>query len=172
MDFFAPVYWLMWVFSILGGFDFTDWQDFAPLLTLVVGIIGALMIAGSPHNKASPALVGLMSLLSLWPVVPQMGLFWLAHEFQRVHHGAWPQVMIDDPKNQLGHTSAHYDALFHAVNYLHAFAGAYLLLFFTLFGFLRSRFSRRCQWLFIAICVDCVLIFCFDPGNLYAWWLD
>lgn len=172
MEFFAPVYWLMWVFLILGGFTFTDWQDFAPLLSLLVGIVGALIIAGSPSKKASPALVGLMSLLSLWPVVPQLGLFLLAREFQRVHHGAWPQVMIDDPKDRLGHTSAHYDGLFHAVNYLHAFAGAYLLLFFVLFALLRPRFSRRCMGLFIALCVDSMLIFLFDPGHLIAWWLD
>lgn len=172
MGFFALLWWLSWVFAIFFGFTFTDLPDYGPFLTLFVGLWGAFVLAVSPPKRASPALVALMSLLALWPVVPHMGLFFLARELQRFNNGAWPQVMVDDPKNRLGHVSPQYDALFHAVNYLEAFAGAWLVLFFTLFLALRSRFSRACQYLFIALVVDSMLVFIFDPGNLYAWWLD
>ncbi len=84
------------------SFDFTDWQDFLPLVSLIVGIGGACLLFHSPQKKATPGLIALMSLLSLWPILPNLGLLFLARELQHLS-GHWPQVMADDPKNWFGH---------------------------------------------------------------------
>ncbi len=158
-------------FSIFFAFDFADWQDFLPLASLVIGIGGACWLYRSPQKRATPGLIALMSLLSLWPLLPNLGLLLLALELQKTS-GAWPQVMADDPKNWIGHATPLYDALFHLVAYLEAFSGAWMIIFVAIFFAAKPKFTVAQQRAFIGLNVISALIFLFDPGNLYAWWLD
>lgn len=159
------------LFLVFTGFTFTDLQDFAPLFSLVIGLMGAGIIWNSPPKKASLALIFLMCLLSLWPILPNIGLYFMAHQIQSIQ-GTWPQVMVDDPKNWYGHATPQFDVLFNLVGYLEAFSGAWMVVFFTLLYGARSRFTSV-QWrLFVGLVIIMILIFLLDPGHLYAWWLD
>lgn len=171
MDLFLLLWLVGRVFSIFLNFTFTDLEDFMPLFTLIIGIILAFRLNASPQKPASAALIASMLLLSLWPILPNSSLFFMARELQSVH-GAWPQVMADDPKLWLGAVSPHYDALFHLTGYLEAFAGAWMVLFLTLFFALKPRFLPVWRRVFIGLCGFSLLVFLFDPGALFAWWLD
>ena len=157
--------------SIFGGFTFTDAMDFAPLLTLVLGLVGVVWICRSLRAKLSLPLFAALLFLSLWPLLPNFGLLFMARELQSVR-GSWPQVMVDDPKGLCGHVSARFDSLFHLVNYLDAFSGALMVVFLALFFAVRSRLSSVQRWLCLSSMFICLLVVCVDPGNLYAWWLD
>ena len=158
-------------FSIFFDFDFTDWQDFLPLASLVIGIGGACWLYHSTRKRATPGLIALMSLLSLWPLLPNLGLFFLAREVQHLG-GTWPQVMVDDPKNWYDDASPLYQHLFHIVAYLEAFSGAWMIVFVAVFFAAKPKFTVGWRRFFTAFTIISVLIFLFDPGNLYAWWLD
>ena len=158
-------------FSLFFGFNFADWQDFLPLASLIVGLAGAAMLAPKRDKRAMPALVALMVLLSLWPLLPNCGLLFLARELQTMT-GAWPQVMADDPKNWLGHATPRYDALFHVVAYLEAFSGAWMLIFPAIFLAAKPKITVGWRRVFLALFVASLVVFVIDPGNLYAWWLD
>lgn len=157
--------------QVFTGFTFTDAEDFAPLLTLVVGLIGVALIRRPSQSKASFPLIALLLVLSLWPLLPNFGLFFMARELQSVD-GSWPQVMVDDPKNLYGHVSARFDALFHLVNYLEAFSGAWMVVFLALFFAVKSRLSSRQIRLCLGLMVISLFLVLADLGNLYAWWLD
>lgn len=137
----------------------------------MVGIGGACWQTRTPQKKATPALIALMSLLSLWPLLPTLGLFLLARELQSVS-GNWPQVMVDDPKNWFGHTTPLYDSLFHIVDYLEAFSGAWMLVFIAIFFAAKPKLTVVWRRIFVGLMMISVLVFLFDPGNLTAWWLD
>lgn len=157
--------------SIFTGFTFTDAEDFAPLLALVVGLVGVVLIRRSAQGKASFPLLSLLLLLSLWPLLPNFGLFFMARELQAVD-GSWPQVMLDDPKNLYGHVSPLFDSLFHLVNYLEAFSGAWMVVFWALFFAVKSRLSsKQCRFCLGLMFISLFLVLA-DLGNLYAWWLD
>ena len=164
---------LLWfrVISIFTGFTFTDIEDFGPLLSLIIGLIAVALVCCKTQEKASYGLIALMVLLSLWPLLPNLGLYFLAREVQ-ARFGSWPQVMIDDPKNLYGHVSPHYNALFHLVDYLEAFSGAWMVIFLSLFFGAKSCFSRTQQRLFLGLMLASVFLVLIDPGNLYAWWMD
>ena len=162
---------LMRPFSMFFDFDFTNWQDFLPLVSLIVGIGGACLLARTPQKKATPALIILMSLLSLWPLLPDLGLFCLAREIQRLS-GHWPQVMVDDPKNWFGHATPLYDGLFHVVAYLEAFSGAWMIVFWTLFFAAKPKLAANWRRIFVGLTLISILVCLLDPGNLAAWWLD
>lgn len=157
--------------SVFTGFTFTDVEDFTPILSLVIGVFGVFLIRRSPTSKATLPLISLLLVLSLWPLLPNFGLFFMARELQSVH-GSWPQVMVDDPKNLYGHVSPHFDKLFHVVNYLEAFSGAWMAIFIALFFAAKPRLSpsqyRLCSGLMILSLFTVIV----DPGNLYAWWMD
>ena len=158
------------VMQIFTGFTFTDAEDFAPLLTLLIGGICVFLIHRSKREKVSAMLFAALLLLSLWAILPNLGLFFMARELQSVS-GNWPQVMVDDPKNRYG-LSPQFDALFHLTNYLHAFSGAWMIIFFALFFTIQARLSLLQKRAVIALFGASMLIVIFDPGNLYAWWLD
>lgn len=159
------------VFSIFFGFDFTDAIDYAPLLCLIIGVAGAVCLSRTRHQSATFGLVALMCLLSLWPVLPNFSLFLMARELQSVT-GAWPQVMVDDPKNWLGHATPGFDAWFSVTAYLEAFSGAWMIVFWSIFFAAKEKFTVAQRRLFIGLTVIATLFFLFDPGDLYAWWLD
>ena len=159
------------VIQIFAGFDFTDAVDFGPVITLFIGLLGVCCIYYSPKKKASLPLILPLVLLSLWPLLPNFGLLFMAREFQSVQ-GAWPQVMVDDPKNLYGGISPQFDALFHLTNYLEAFSGAWMVIFFTLFFAIQSRLSLMQKRVIITLSCFSALTVLFDPGNLYAWWMD
>ena len=168
---FALILFLFRPFLIFLNFDFTDWQDFLPMVSLIVGIGGACWLFHSPQKKATPALIVLMSLMSLWPLLPNLGLFFLARELQSIS-GHWPQVMSDDPKNWFGHATPLYDSLFRVVDYLDAFSGAWMIIFVAIFFAAKPKFSVSWRRVFIGLTIVSVLVFLFDSGNLYEWWLD
>lgn len=168
---FALILLLFRPFLMFFGFDFTDWQDFLPLVSLIGGIGGACWLTRTPQKRATPGLIALMSLLSLWPILPNLGLFFLARELQHIS-GEWPQVMADDPKNWFGQASPLYDALFHIVDYLDAFSGAWMIIFIAIFFAAKPKFSVGWRRVFIGLTIISVLVFLFDPGNLTEWWLD
>lgn len=157
--------------SIFTGFTFTDAEDFAPFLTLLSGLLGVVLIRRSRQDKASFPLNCLLILLSLWPILPNFGLFLMARELQAVQ-GSWPQVMVDDPKNKLGNLSPRFDALFHVVNYLEAFSGAWMVVFVALFFAVNSRLSSTQRRFCIGPMTVSLFLVLIDPGNLYEWWLD
>ena len=159
------------IFQVFGGFDFTDPEDFAPLLTLGIGLICAASIVRFSPKKASVPLICSLLILTLWPILPNFGLYFMARELQSVR-GTWPQVMIDDPKNAYGYISSQYDALYHVVNYLEAFSGAWMIIFVALYFATKSRLSRAQQRLCLGSMAFTLLLFLIDFGNLYAWWLD
>lgn len=159
------------ILLIFIGFTFTDAADFGPIATLLIGVLGALLIRRSPQRAASRPLHLLMILLSSWPILLLIGLFFLAREFQSVT-GAWPQVMANDPKLLVGNISPLFDALYDMVEYLEALSGAWMIVFSTLFLCLHSRFSKAQQYLYISLVAGSVLAACFGFGDLYAWWLD
>jgi hypothetical protein len=158
------------VIQIFSGFTFTDAEDFAPLFTLLIGGVGAVLLHQSPQKQASPSLLSLMLVLSLGPLLPNLGIFWLAREFQAVN-GWWPQAMVDDPARQFG-LSPSFDALSHLVNYLEAFSGAWMVVFLSLFLALQARFSASQQRLIRGLFLFGLIVVLIDPGNLTAWWLD
>ena len=168
---FALILLLYRPFSMFFDFDFADWQDYLAPLSLIIGIGGAMLLTRTRNEKATPALIALMSLLSLWPILPNLGLLWLALELRKIS-GAWPQVMVDDPKNWVGHATPLYDGLFHVVAYLEAFSGAWMIVFWTIFFAAKAKFSVAWRRVFIGLTMLWFLIFMGDPGNLYAWWLD
>ncbi len=171
MAFFSLMFLPFRVLNIFFGFTFTDVEDFTPLLTLFGGVVCATLISRFPQNKVSKQLVLSMILLSFWPILPNIGLYFMARELQSVH-GSWPQVMVDDPKNWFGHVSPRFDSLFHLVNYLEAFSGAWMVVFLALFFAAKSQFSTNQRRLFIGLTVFSLFVFFLDPGNLYAWWMD
>ena len=111
-----------------------------------------------------------MTFLSLWPLLPHLGLFFLARELQHFS-GHWPQVMVDDPDWD-GRASPLYNALSHLVNYLEAFSGAWMIVFWTIFFAAKPKFTTTQRRFFVGLTVISLVVFLFDPGNLYAWWLD
>jgi hypothetical protein len=171
MGVFALIFLPFRLVSVFTGFTFTDAEDFGPLITLLIGLIGVALIGRSAQKKVSPPLIALLLLLSLWPILPNMGLFFMARELQSVH-GSWPQVMVDDPKNWYGHVSPRFDALSHLVAYLEAFSGAWMAIFLALFLAVRSRLSGRQRQVCIVLTIISLLLVLADPGNLYAWWED
>ncbi len=168
---FAFIFLLLRPFSMFFDFDFADWQDYLAPLGLIVGISGAALLTRTTQKKATMGLIVLMLLLSLWPILPNLGLLLLALELQKIS-GSWPQVMVDDPKNWVGHATPLYDALFHVVAYLEAFSGAWMIIFVAVFFAAKPKFSVCWRRVFIGSTVISVLIFLSDPGNLFAWWLD
>jgi hypothetical protein len=171
MGIFALILLPFNLISVFAGFTFTDAEDFTPLLSLLIGLVGVFLIARSPQEKASPSLIALLLLLSLWPLLPIFALFFMAHELQSVH-GSWPQVMVDDPKNWYGGVSPRFDGLFHLVNYLGAFSGAWMVVFVALFLVAKSRLSRIQRRLCLSLMFISMLLVVVDPGNLHAWWMD
>lgn len=171
MDFFIFIILLLRATKVFTGFTFTDAEDFTPLLTLFIGLICVASIGLSAQKKASFPLIASMLLLSLGPILPNIGLYFLAREHQAIC-GNWPQVMIDDPKNALGHVSPQFDSLFHLVNYLEAFSGAWMVIFVALFFVAKPQFSTKQRRLFISLTVFSLFLVVLDPGNLYAWWMD
>lgn len=168
---YFPFILLIRVLDTFDAFTFTDLQDFMPLLSLVVGLMGAGIIYCSPKKKASSLLIILICLLALWPILPNIGLYYMAHQFQ-LHVGSWPQVMVDDPKNQYGHISSSFDSLSHLVVYLNAFSGAWMVTFFALYFASKSRFTPMQRRIIIGLMVFMIAISVLDPGGLYAWWMD
>lgn len=171
MNPFSLLYALFWVFSIFEGFTFTDWFDFAPAVTLAVGTLTASWLGRYRDKQASPALVALLLLLAFWPLAPVVGLYFLAREVVAVQ-GQWPRVMIDDPKNLLGHTSALYDTLFSLVPYLEAFAGVWLVVFLVLMWRCKPRFSPQVWGLGWVVMGLSYVVYAVDWWGLYAWWWD
>jgi hypothetical protein len=170
MEFFNIIV-LLPIFSIFFGFTFTDIEDYTPLLSLIIGIILIILICRRRREKASAGLTISMYLLSLWPVLPNISLFFMARQLQSIS-GAWPQVMVDDPKNWLGHVTPLYDALFHLTNYLQAFSGAWMILFFALYFGAKSRLNPLHRKIILVLMIFMLVISVMDPGNLGAWWLD
>lgn len=171
MGLFLLMFLPLRVIQIFTGFTFTDPEDFLPLLSVLLGFIGSIIIGYSRQEKVDVSCMALILILTLWPVMPNSGLFFMAQEFRSVT-GAWPQVMVDDPRNWQGHVSPAFDALSSCVNYLHAFSGAWMLVYIMVLFAVRSRLSvgqrRMC---FVAL-AGVLLVSVFDPGHLYAWWLD
>ena len=157
--------------SIFSGFTFTDAIDFAPLLSLCVGAVGVFLLKPTPQKKASKSRMALLLILALWPLLPSFGLFFLAREVQSIN-GAWPQAMVNDPKSLNGNASPHFDALFSTVNYLMAFSGAWMAIFFAAFARVRVDLSENQKRLCVGVFVIALLLTILDPGNLYAWWRD
>lgn len=169
------------VYRIFAGFTFTDVEDFLPLLSLLIGLSGIASIyrsslairhnASTKENPVSRPLYLLLLLLSLWPVLPTYGAFFLALELQSVQ-GHWPQVMVDDPKGWYESLSPRFDALFDLMGYLEAFSGAWMILFFVLLSVVRRRLTRVQFHLCLAFLGASLLLFVIDPGNFYTWWMD
>jgi hypothetical protein len=159
------------VISIFTGFTFTDNEDFAPLLTLVIGLLCVELIRTYQQEKASLPLGLLMLLLSLWPILPNIGLFFLAREFQSVN-GYWPQPLVNTIYQSPEPISPQFDRLYSLVHYLEAFSGAWMIIFLALFFTIKSKFSLLQQRMFIGLNLTSLTVLLFDPGNLYAWWLD
>jgi hypothetical protein len=80
--------------------------------------------------------------------------------------------MVDDPKNLYGHISPRFDRLFHVVNYLEAFSGAWLAVFLLLSFAVKARLSTNQRRLCLGLMCLSLFVALLDPGNLYAWWLD
>jgi hypothetical protein len=171
IPFYLLVVLLMRVFDIFNAFTFTDPQDFMPLISLVIGLMSAGIIYNSPKKKASFCLIILMCLLAFWPILPNIGIYFMAHQFQ-LHTGSWPQVMVDDPKHQYGNISALFDSLSHLVVYLNAFSGAWMVTFIALYFAAKSRFTPMQRRIIIGLMVLMIAISILDPGGLYAWWMD
>ena len=171
MGVFALIFLPFRVISIFSDFTFTDAEDFGPILSLLIGLTGATLIRRSLQDKASLPLVYSMLLLGLGPILPNLGLFCMAYELESVH-GSWPQVMVDDPKNLFGRVSPKFDAIFHLVNYLEAFSGAWMIIFLALFFAVKANFSRQQRKLIVGTMLISLVIVLVDPGNLYAWWMD
>jgi hypothetical protein len=85
----------LWIFllfrplTIFLGFTFTDPEDFLPMISLFIGLSCAAFLGCSVGKKASSGLLGSLLLLSLWPILPNFGLYFMARELQIVH-GSWP----------------------------------------------------------------------------------
>lgn len=171
MDVFALIFLPFRVMLVFIGFTFTDVADFGPLLTLFIGLSGVALIRRSPQKRVSLPLIALMFLLSLWPILPNLGLFFMARELQAAQ-GSWPQVMVNDPKNCLGHVSLRFDALFHLVNYLEAFLGAWMVIFLSLFFAAKAHFSLTQRRWYMSLTLLSLFLVLLDPGHLYPWWLD
>jgi hypothetical protein len=170
MEFFYIV--ILWpIYMIFSGFTFTDFEDYTPLLSLIIGIILTIVICRRRQEKASAGLTLSMYLLSLWPVLPNISLYFMARQLRSVS-GAWPQVMVDDPKNWYGHVTPLYDQLFHLTNYLLAFSGAWMILFFALYFGAKSRLNPVQRKIILGLMILMLVISVMDPGKLGAWWLD
>lgn len=154
------------------GFTFTDIEDFIPVLSLICGLVAvAIMCRRNRLAKAaSPVLLALLYILSLWSLLPNVALLFLAREHQ-AQRGNWPIVLINDPKNAYG-LSPLYDGLFHLVAYFEAFSGAWMVIFGALFATVYPRLSMWQRRFTIGLNCFAFLLVVIDPGNLYAWWWD
>lgn len=170
MGLFLLIYIVLRIFMIFFGFTFTDIEDYTPLLSLVIGIILTLLICRR-REKASAGLTLSLYLLSLWPVLPSVSLFFMARQLQHVF-GAWPQIIVDDPKSWYGHVTPLYDALFHLTHYLEAFSGAWMILFFALYFGAKSRLDPLQRKIIMGLMIVMLIVYVMDPGHLGAWWLD
>jgi hypothetical protein len=159
------------VFQAFEGFDFTDLEDFMPVFSLALGLVAAISIGCSRKEKVSPVLMLCMALLSLWPLLPNMGLYFLAREL-KPFGVMWPQVMVDDPRNWLGHASPRYEAIHSLISYLEAFSGAWMVISLALYFAVRSKLTIRQAKTLSGLYLLTVLVFVLDPGHLYEWWLD
>jgi hypothetical protein len=159
------------VMLIFFGFSFKNIEDFAPLLSLIVGLAGAFFIRRSPQEKPSPVLIATLVLLSVWPILPNIGIFLMAREFESVH-GSWPQVTVDNPSNWLGLVSLEFDTFSRLVDYLEAFSGAWMVTFLTVFFAAKSRFPVVQRRTIIGFTLVWLVVIVLDPGHLYTWWMD
>lgn len=159
--------------DVFTGFTFTDWEDFAPMLTVLVGLLtaGYLCFHRARQKPISWPLLTSMIVLSCAPLLPNIAIFFMAREFQ-VTQGAWPQVMVNDPKGFLGHISPRFDHLNNLEAYLEAFSGAWMLVYVCLLVAVKSRLSPVQQRLLIGVMCAALVLCAFDPGHLYAWWMD
>lgn len=168
---FEVMWWFFQFLSIFLDFDFTDWEDFTPLISLVLGIAGAIYFNTQKKKPPSIAVYVLMVLLAIWPILSNIGLYFLAREYQSLFR-SWPEVMVSDPKNVYGNGHVTYDSLFQVVSYLQAFAGAWMANFIALFlanGPRLSATGTRIIWTTFGISM---LLYFLDIGNLSAWWID
>jgi len=170
MGLYAPLMLLLRVVEIFTGFTFTDLEDFVPLVTLLIGVVGAALLSRSRKKPATKSTMALMSTMTLWPILPTVGLYFLARTFQSVN-GNWPQVMVDDPKSQLG-SSPQFDDLFYLIPYLEALSGAWMISFLVLAAVLWDRFSRLQRRLLTGLTLFFLAAAIIDFGGLNAWWMD
>lgn len=153
------------------AFTFTDLIDFLPLFSLLIGMGGIGLVRCNKQTTLSPPLIALLFVLSLWPLLPHLGMLLLAQEFSYVQ-GYWPQVFIDDPHNAVGYVSPRYDAYHSSVVYLQAFAGAWMLVHPAFLIALRKRMSRKLLAVNLFVLFLALLFMVIDPGHVYAWWVD
>lgn len=170
MDPFILIDILCRFLSIFTAFTFTNFEDFLPLLSLILGIVVTIRLRRSAEAGTSPHLPILMVALIGGVFLPNVGLYFLAREFQAVY-GSWPQVMIDDPRG-IGDISVGYAGLRQVIPYLHAFSGAWLANALMLFAVARSRLSATQRRSLAAFAIVWLLVCAIAPGNLYAWWID
>ncbi|RYX85619.1 hypothetical protein EON83_04575 [bacterium] len=170
MTLFLPLEWLSWVSAIFGGFTFTDWYDFIPLCCLTCGLIAVGLSRLLFSRPASLCLKGILIALATWPLYPLFPLTMMAWQVVKVR-GAWPQVMIDDPRNLIG-LSRDYDFWLHAVSYTQAIAGATFVTFIAMLCANQKRLSRNAMISILGVCGATMLLAIADPLNLSAWWLD
>ena len=154
------------VLSIFTGFTFTDIEDYGPLLTLVVGIVALATMRRQNQKSATLPLMLVMVLLAFGPLLPNLGIYFLATEFQSIY-GSWPEPMVDD-----SHRSGNISVLYSPVSYLEAFSGAWMVLFVAYCCTLNNRFSERQSKLILGTMFLSLFVVLLDPGKLYTWWLD
>jgi|GEM_PF-4451484 len=165
--FFIPTYPAYLFFA----FTFTDLIDFFPLTSLVIGMSGIWQIRRNDQTSLSWPLIALLFTLSLWPLLPHIGMTLLAQEFSHVQ-GYWPEVFVDDPHNAVGDVSPRYDSYHSSVVYLQAFAGAWMLVHPAFLIMLRRRISPKLLAASLSVLFLALIFMVIDPGHVYAWWVD
>lgn len=166
---------LLWLFLLnpFAAFTFTDAIDFVPG-GMIVGTLAALALRHwrrpYPPAWARLAIILLFSFAVLTPLFLYVPLHQMAEQAALLI-GHWPQVMVNDPK-LMGENDAVYQNLRNRCGYAFAFVGWGLWTQIALFLHLRHSLSSRQTRAFFIFSALAWLLFFFEPGHLFAWWMD
>ncbi|HYU35874.1 MAG TPA: hypothetical protein VEW48_27265 [Thermoanaerobaculia bacterium] len=167
------IVWAYFLASPFVDFTFTDLPDFV-FAGLIVFTLAALLVRHRttpyPADWITAASIAALVLALVSPFVPMAALHLLSRRGQELL-GHWPRPMRDDPK-YIGLDDPTYQRLSIVVIYAFCFTGWCLYTWGGLMLHLRkSLTTRKVLWL-VALFVLTWLVFSYDPGKRFEWWLD
>ncbi len=161
------------IFLPFFGFDFTSAMDFVPGGLIVTSLIGlAVRHAKRPYPEAwlRFARGSAYVLTVLPPVLLLAGLYLLSwYGFRATNH--WPQPMMNDPK-LLAPNDAAYQKIFVVMEYVEAFATAFVWVWAALLLHLRRYLTRQTGVALFCLFLTAWLLFAIEPGRRFEWWID
>lgn len=170
---FVAIAWLIYLASPITGFTFTDAVDFlAPGLIIASVLLIAWRHAVRPYPMRwiKFASVACFALAVATPLAPLISYYLLSYRAEAIL-GHWPDGTAYDPKHICAY-DALYQRLYHLTHYVQAFAGWGLYTWGALMLHLRRSLTRKQLLWHIVVFIAAWMIFIYEPGGRFVWWLD